>query len=62
MSRARRTLMLTLLGAAVLALAIIVMVRNRSPDDELLATIALLGGLAIIVNELPTDKGPPQGP
>jgi len=44
------------LGALMLAAAITVLARNRSTDLDLLAGIALAGGLAVIVNELPTDK------
>jgi hypothetical protein len=58
MTRGRRLLVLTFLGAAMLALAVVVMVRNRSPDDELLAIIAVLGGVAVIVNEL--TRHPPD--
>jgi len=60
MTRARQTFVLILIGVAVLVLALVVMIRNRSPDDELLATIAILGGLAIVVNSLPTNGAPPS--
>lgn len=53
MNRGRRTFILMVLGAAALALALIVLIRNKSPDDELLATVAVLGGLAIVLNALP---------
>ena len=61
MSRARRTLVLIVLGALVLALAVIVLVRNRSPDDELLAVIGIAGALAMIVTAVP-ENGAPHGP
>jgi peptidoglycan/LPS O-acetylase OafA/YrhL len=48
---------LVVLGAAALALAIIVLVRNKSPDDELLATVAVLGGLAMVVVALNQRNG-----
>jgi hypothetical protein len=57
---ARRTAALVLLGVVVLVCALIVLVRNRSPDDELLATIGLAGGLAIVIVSLPS--GPPGPP
>jgi hypothetical protein len=52
-SRAREVAIEILLGVAVLALAIVVFVLNRDTSSDLLAVIALLGGLAIIVNVLP---------
>lgn len=55
MTKGRRVFVLILIGVAVLVLALLVMIRNRSPDDELLATIALLGGLAIIINSIPGE-------
>jgi hypothetical protein len=54
--RIRKLVMMMLLGAGVLALAIVVFVLNRDTSTDLLAVIALLGGLAIVVNELP-DNG-----
>jgi hypothetical protein len=56
MNRLRAQIGLVVLGAVVLGLAVVVLVRNRSPDDEILGTIAALGGLAIIVNAL-LDSG-----
>lgn len=53
MTRARRQLVMILLGVVCLTLALIVLIRNRSPDDELLAILGLVGGLAIIVVTLP---------
>jgi len=50
---ARRNLYLILLGVATLVIAIIVMVRNRSLDTDLLAALGILGGLAIVVVALP---------
>jgi hypothetical protein len=50
-------MLLILIGVAVLVLSIIVMLRNRSLDDELLATIAILGGAAIVVVALPRSNG-----
>jgi hypothetical protein len=56
MSQARKTLILILLGCVAVALAVIVLVRNRSFDDEVLATLGLVGGVAIVVNSLPSTK------
>jgi len=56
MTVARKAATLIVLGALMLAAAITVLARNRSTDLDLLAGIALAGGLAVIVNELPTDK------
>jgi hypothetical protein len=53
MTHVRREVYLIVLGVVVLALALIVLIRNQSPDDELLAVIGLVGGLAIIVTSLP---------
>jgi peptidoglycan/LPS O-acetylase OafA/YrhL len=54
-NRARRTAALILLGAAVLALAVVVFVLNRDTSSDLLAVVAVLGGLAIVVVALPTN-------
>lgn len=55
MSTARRMAALILLGVAVLVLAIIVLIRNRNIDSDLLAVTAILGGLAIVVVALPVN-------
>jgi hypothetical protein len=52
---ARRTATLIVLGVVVLVLAGTVLARNRSLDDELLATIGVVGGLAIVVVSLPVN-------
>jgi predicted neutral ceramidase superfamily lipid hydrolase len=57
MSRARRLAYLILLAVAVLTLALIILIRSRSLDDDLLAAIGLLGGLAIVVVALPVANG-----
>jgi hypothetical protein len=56
MSRARQLAVMIVLGAGVLALAIVVFVLNRDTSSDVLAVIALLGGLAIIVNSLPVGN------
>jgi cyanate permease len=53
MSQARRMAALILLGVAMLVLALIVYIRNRGADNDLLATIGVLGGLAVVVVVLP---------
>ena len=53
--RLRKMLMLIVIGAAALALSIIVMVQDANLSTELLAIIGVLGGLAIVVNELPAN-------
>lgn len=57
MSHAKRIAILILLGVGVLVLAIIVLVTARNADTRLLATIGLLGGLAIVVVSLPSSNG-----
>jgi hypothetical protein len=42
-------------GFGVLALAVVVLVRDTSTDSVLLACIAILGGIAIILTNLPTN-------
>ena len=55
MNKTKRTAALILLGVAVLTLSLIVLIRNRSLDTDLLAAIGLVGGLAIVVVSLPTS-------
>lgn len=47
--------MLIVLAVACLALAVIVLVRNRTPDDDILAVIGVLGGAAIVIVALPRN-------
>jgi uncharacterized membrane protein len=53
--RVKRLLYLMACGFAVLVLAVVVLVRDRSTDSELLGTIAILGGIAIILTNLPAN-------
>jgi len=53
--RIKRLLMLMVCGFAALGLAIVVLVRDNSTDAVLLALLGLVGGLAIVINTLPTD-------
>jgi hypothetical protein len=49
----RRIAMLLILGAITLAVGILVLARNRSLDTDLLASVAIVGGLAMILVGLP---------
>jgi len=51
--RIRWIIYMIVLGAAALALAIIVMVRAKSIDTELLAALGLVGAFAIVLNSMP---------
>jgi hypothetical protein len=53
--RVKRLLYLILLAVAMLVLAGFVLVRDKSVDTELLGTIAVLGGVAILITNLPAD-------
>jgi hypothetical protein len=53
MPTVKREVYLILLGVASLVLGIIVLVRNRNLDTDLLAAVAVVGGLAMIVVALP---------
>jgi uncharacterized membrane protein (DUF373 family) len=54
---ARRLAVLVVIGAALLALAVVVFVLNRDTSTDLLAVAALLGGLAVVVVALPGANG-----
>ena len=58
--RLRKLVALILLGAAILALAVVVFVIAHGVAFDLLAVVALLGGAAVIVNSLP-DNGTGSG-
>jgi hypothetical protein len=53
--RLKQEVILILLSCLILALTIIVFVLNQNTSSDLLAVIGLLGGLAIIINTLPTN-------
>ena len=53
--RIRRMLGLFACGFAALGLAIVVLVRDNSTDAVLLALLGLIGGVAIILNNLPAN-------
>jgi hypothetical protein len=54
---ARRLAALIVIGAAVLALAVVVLVLNRDVPSDLLAGVGILGGVAIVVVALPRANG-----
>jgi hypothetical protein len=54
--RTKRLLYLMACGFGALALAAVVLARHRSTDTQLLGWVAVLGGIAIILNNLPNDK------
>jgi hypothetical protein len=57
LTRTRQLLLLYLGGVAVMSLAVVVFILNRGLAVDLLAVVGLLGGLAIIINALPTKNG-----
>jgi hypothetical protein len=48
--------MLYVFGVLVMSLAVVVYVLNTNASTDLLASVGLLGGVAIIVNQLPTEN------
>lgn len=56
MDPVRQTAILILLGVVALTLALVVLVLNRDIESDLLAVLGVVGGLAIVVNSLPTKK------
>ena len=57
MSTVRREVWLILLAVAVLVISLVVLIRNRDLDTDLLAALGLLGGVAMIVVALPGRNG-----
>ena len=57
MSTVRREVWLILLAVAVLVISLVVLIRNRDLDTDLLAVLGLLGGVAMIVVALPSRNG-----
>jgi hypothetical protein len=55
-SPVRRELVLIVLGVVALVLSLLVLIRNRDLDVDLLAALGLVGGVAIIVVSLPPRK------
>jgi len=54
--RLKKQVYLIILGVVALVLAIIVLIQDQDLSTELLAALGLVGGLAIVINELP-DNG-----
>jgi hypothetical protein len=59
--RVKRLWLEIVIGAAVLALAVIVLVLNRDVPSDLLAVLGLLGGVAIVINALPANGADGDG-
>jgi hypothetical protein len=57
--RIRRLLYLIAIAFAIGGLAIVVFVRDKSTDTVLLACMGLLGGVAIILSNLPNGNDKP---
>ena len=57
MSELKRQVILILLGVVTLVLALIVLIRNRDLDVDLLAALGIVGGIAIVVVSLPRGNG-----
>lgn len=57
--RIKRILYLMACGFGALAISLVVLIRDRSLDTNLLAVLGILGGVAIILAHLPLngDKG-----
>ena len=57
MSTVRREVWLILLAVAVLVISLVVLIRNRDLDTDLLAALGVLGGVAMVVVALPGRNG-----
>jgi hypothetical protein len=57
MSRTRQLAIFIVLGAIMLALAIVVWILNRDTSSDILAVIGLLGAIAVVVVALPISNG-----
>ena len=57
MTAVKREVWLLLLAVAVLVISLIVLIRNRSLDTDLLAALGVLGGVAMVVVALPGRNG-----
>jgi len=56
-STVRREVWLIILAVIVLTLSLIVLIRNRDLDTDLLAALGVLGGVAMVVVALPGRNG-----
>jgi hypothetical protein len=59
--RLKREVYLVLMGCAVLILSGIVLALNQDTSTDLLASIGILGGLAVIINSLPFSANGQDG-
>lgn len=57
MNPGRRLFLLIILATFMLAISIAVYVRHKSLDDSLLASIGILGAVAILIVEYPDANG-----
>lgn len=57
MTPVRRELYLIALGVIALVLSLIVLIRNRDLDTDLLAVVGIVGGVAMVVVSLPGKNG-----
>jgi hypothetical protein len=55
--RVKREVALILLGVVALVIAIIVLVINQSVSTDLLASLGLIGGAAMVIVSLPNGNG-----
>jgi hypothetical protein len=53
--RIKRIWVELILGVIALTIAIVVLVLNRDTSTDLLAALGIVGGMAIIINALPTN-------
>jgi hypothetical protein len=53
--RIKRIWVELILGVLALTIAIVVLVLNRDTSTDLLAALGIVGGVAIIINALPTN-------
>jgi hypothetical protein len=53
--RLRKEVYLILLGCLAIALSIVVFVLNQGASSDLLAVVGFFGGIAIILNSLPSN-------
>ena len=61
MNPTKKQVALILLAVATLVIALIVLIRNRNLDVDLLAILGIIGGIAIIVVSLPGLNGNGNG-
>jgi len=60
--RIKRLWYFILLGGACISLGLVVLYRDRFGDTRMLAAAAIVGGVAMILNALPSDGGDEGGP